>query len=154
MYNDNLARKYEPRKRGKEIPVTTPRQLRQHKRKLRVNLTNALKLGVLLAIFVVGSLFVLSRNVKVTEQSERVQKLKEEYSLIETENRKKEIEISRKVDIATVEEKAIAVSNMNRARQDQIMYINVQAEDYGVVASKERNEESGGVMWGLLAYLK
>ena len=154
MYNDNLARKYEPRKRGKEISVNTARQLRQQEKKLRLNLTNALKLGFLLAIFVAGSLFVLSRNVAVTEQSEKVSQLKEEYSLIETENRKKEIEISRKVDIATVEEKAIAVSNMNRARQDQIMYINVQAEDYGVVASKEEDDENKGIMWGLLAYLK
>ena len=155
MYNDNLARKYEPSKRGQEVPVTTVRKLKKREKKVRVNVQNTVKLGTLLALFVLGSLLVLSRNVVVTEQSKKVSELKNEYSVLETENRKKEIEISRKVDIATVEERAISSCNMNRARQEQIMYIDVQAEDYGVVTpQKEDKEEKNGIMWGLLAYLK
>lgn len=153
MYNDNLARKYEPRKRGLEIPVDTARRPKA-KKKVKVNVGNAFKLGLFLVVFVLGSLLVLGRNVAVTEQREKVTKLKEEYSLLETENRKKEIEISQKVDIATVEERAISVSNMNRARQDQIMYIDVQEEDYGVVAAKTNDDENTGILNGLLAYLK
>ena len=91
----------------------------------------------------------------VTEQSNKVAELKKEYSALETENRKREIEISRKVDIATVEERAISVCNMNRARQEQIQYITVQAEDYGVVTAQNKdNNEKSGTMWGLLAYLR
>ena len=147
MYSDNLARKYESSK----IPVTRVKK----KKKLKVNVANTLKLLSLLACFVIGSFLVLSVNVMVTEQSKKVAELKKEYSALETENRKREIEISRKVDIATVEERAISVCNMNRARQDQIQYINVQAEDYGIVtAQNNKDEEKSGIMWGLLAYLK
>ena len=147
MYRDNLARKYETSK----IPVTRVRK----KKKLKVNVANTLKLLSLLFCFVIGSFLVLSINVTVTEQSKKVAELKKEYSALETENRKREIEISRKVDIATVEERAISVCNMNRARQDQIQYVNVQAEDYGIVtAQNNKAEEKSGIMWGLLAYLK
>lgn len=155
MYNDNLARKYEPSKRGQEISVSTVRKLRKPAKKAKVNFAKLFRVGKLITFFVLGSMLVLSRNVAVTEQSEKVAKLKKEYSRLETDNRKKEIEISQKIDIATVEERAISNSNMNRARQEQIMYVDVQAEDYGVVASQNsEKEEKNGIMWGLLAYLK
>lgn len=153
MYNDNLARKYEAPKRGESLSVSVPRKLKVPEKKNRVNLGNAFKLVILLAFFVAGSLLVLGRNVKVTEQSKKVARLKEEYSVLETENRKKEIEISRKVDLATIEEAAVSSCNMNRARQDQIVYIDVQAEDYGVVVQQEEQENKGFIR-GLLAYLK
>ena len=154
MYNDNLARKYAPEKRGHEISVARVRTTAKTRKKVKLNIGNTLKLGVLLFVFVMGSFLVLTRNVKVTEQGKRVSELKAEHSLLETENRKLEIDISRKVDIATVEERAISSCNMNRARQGQIMYVDVQAEDYGVVNSKKEKHDNSGIMWGLLAYLK
>lgn len=156
MYNDNLARKYEMPKRGKEVAVSTPKELPKSKKKVKVNIGNALKLGLILVCFVAGSLLVLSKNVEVTEQNDKVSKLKEEYSVLETDNRKKEIEISRKVDIATVEEKAISSCNMNRARQDQILYVDVQTEDYGVVSQENKDvaADKKGFIRGLIAYLK
>lgn len=155
MYNDNLARKYEPSKRGREISVSAVRKLPVKQKKVKVNVGNTLKLGAVLLCFVIGSFLVLSKNVKVTEQNEKVAKLKNEYSVLETDNRKKEIEISRKVDIATVEEKAIAGCNMNRARQDQILYVDVQTEDYGVVSEENKTENNKkGFIRGIIAYFR
>lgn len=153
MYNDNLARKLDTHSYNGNISVSTPRKLKAPQKKTRINVDRAVKLGIFLIVFVLGSLLVLGKNVKVTEQGKKVSKLKEEYSRIETENRKKELEISRKVDLATVEEAAIASCNMNRARQEQIVYINVQAEDYGVVYGQDEPEKTG-FLRGLLAYLK
>lgn len=156
MYNDNLARKYEMPKRGKEVTVSSLGKLPKSKKKVKVNIENVLKLALILVCFVAGSLLVLSKNVKVTEQNDKVSKLKDEYSVLETDNRKKEIEISRKVDIATVEEKAISSCNMNRARQDQILYVDVQTEDYGVVSREKKDDatDKKGFIRGLIAYLK
>lgn len=153
MYNDNLARKLDTHSYNGNISVSTPRKLKAPQKKTRINVDRAVKLSIFLIVFVLGSLLVLGKNVKVTEQGKKVSKLKEEYSRIETENRKKELEISRKVDLATVEEAAIASCNMNRARQEQIVYINVQAEDYGVVYGQDEPEKTG-FLRGLLAYLK
>ena len=153
MYNDNLARKLDTHSYNGNISVSAPRKLKAPQKKTRINVDRAVKLSIFLIVFVLGSLLVLGKNVKVTEQGKKVSKLKEEYSRIETENRKKELEISRKVDLATVEEAAIASYNMNRARQEQIVYINVQAEDYGVVYGQDEPEKTG-FLRGLLAYLK
>ena len=155
MYNDNLARVHKPLGQERRVSVSEVRKLKKTAPKIRVNVGNVAKLAIVLVVFVVGSVLVLSRNVMVTEQSGKVAKLKEEYSMLETENRKREIAISQQVDIATVEEYAISNCNMNRARQEQIMYVDVQAEDYGVVVNNITDEaESSSFMRGLLAYLK
>ena len=155
MHNDNLARVRKPLGRTRRITASEMRKFRNASPKTRINVGNVVKLTTLLLVFVCGSILVLSRNVMVTEQSRKVAELKREYSMLETENRKREIAISQKVDIATVEEYAISNCNMNRARQEQIMYVDVRADDYGVVVSREDDENgTNGFKKGLLAYLK
>ena len=72
--------------------------------------------------------------------------------------KKKEIEINQKIDLKTVEELAVASYNMNRARKEQIVYIDVQGQDYGVMAkapTEEHAEDNNfNVHTGLMAYLE
>ena len=73
-------------------------------------------------------------------------------------NKKKEIEINQKIDLKTVEELAVASYNMNRARKEQVVYIDVKGQDYGVMAKntspEEEPTENFNVLTGLMTYLE
>lgn len=85
MYNDNLARKLDTHSYNGNISVSAPRKLKAPQKKTRINVDKAVKLSIFLIVFVLGSLLVLGKNVKVTEQGKKVSKLKEEYSSLSLE---------------------------------------------------------------------
>ena len=61
------------------------------------------------------------------------------------------------MDLKTVEELAIASYGMNRARSEQIVYIDVPDQDYGVMAKapakEDTSENNFGIQNGMIAYL-
>lgn len=117
-----------------------------------------LKAAVVIAFFIIGGISLILQNVKITEQSNQNAKLKAQYAQLYSSNKKKEIEINQKVDLKTVEELAVASYNMNRARQGQIVYIEVKGQDYGVMAKAqpqpEDSESSFSGPTGWMAYLE
>ena len=93
----------------------------------------------------------------MTEQQKKVTQLNSEYSRLVSENKKAEVAINQKIDLKAVEELAISNYGMNRAKKSQIVYIDVLAEDYGILSSQKENkdnEKDKKLLSGLMAYLK
>ncbi|MBQ7792350.1 MAG: hypothetical protein IJ367_02515 [Clostridia bacterium] len=119
---------------------------------------NHLKAAIVIAFFIIGGISLILQNVQITEQSNKNAKLKTQYAELYSSNKKKEIEINQKIDLKTVEELAVASYNMNRARKEQIVYIDVKGQDYGVMAKAPTQDtespENVNVLTGLMAYLE
>ena len=139
MYNTNLAHESIEKPRGKALDIrhTIKKRMTREKR-----ITYA-KLALVILFVILGSMSILIRNVANTETGNRVKKLKEEYTLLCTENQKLEVEIGKKVDLKTIEEIAVSSYGMNRAKKDQIIHINVSGQDYGVVAAAPPKKDNG-----------
>lgn len=154
MAQENLA--YQS-KRKKEALMHDIRPVIEKKRKKEKQLSH-IKAVVLIAFFIVGGFSLVLQNVQITEQSKKNANLKSEYAELYSANKKKEIEINKKIDLKTVEELAVASYNMNRARSSQIVYIDVKGQDYGVMAKATPDEDSSDekirVQNGLVAYLE
>lgn len=158
MYNDNLARKeYYRNYSEKHVTKThdmTFGKVRQAKKGQKVF---GLKCLAVAAVFLVGSLFLLTKNMQVTRQKKKVSQLNSEYTRLLSDNKKAQVDINKKIDLKTVEELAISNYGMNRAKKSQIVYIDVSAEDYGVINSGEEEESEKSekkFLSGLMAYLK
>jgi len=151
-HNDNLARKYD---RASDIRRRNDDTLtlgKSRSEQIRKRVTN-LKFSAVILFIIVGAAILLSKNAQVTEQKNRVSELKKEYAAIVHENKKTEIEINQKIDLKKVEEIAISNYNMNRAKKSQVVYINVEQEDYAVINNETESEESPSLTSSLVAYL-
>ena len=136
MYNSNLAHK--PRGLSYDISHTIEKREKGLSKKKKAGY---IKAAIVLVFALLGAMSLLARNVTNTETGNRIKKLKEEYTVLCTENQKKEVEIGKKVDLKTIEELAVSSYKMNRARKEQIIHINVSGQDYGVVASNHAGKE-------------
>ncbi len=128
------------------------------KRKQKEKALSQLRLTIVIAFFILGGISLILQNVQITEQSKINANLKSQYAELYSANKKKEIEINQKIDLKTVEELAVASYNMNRARKEQVVYIDVKGQDYGVMAKAAPQEEDSSakkftVLNGLVAYL-
>lgn len=157
MYNDNLARKeyysdYSNRRTTKTHDVTFGRKAQAKKSQKAFGF----KCLAVAAVVLVGSLFLITKNMQVTEQKKKVSQLNSEYATLLSENKKAQVDINKKIDLKTVEELAISNYGMNRAKKSQIVYIDVSAEDYGVINSQNEDDEKEDKQFlsGLMAYLK
>lgn len=151
MYNDNLAYKplIEKKRRVSDINHIVK------KKPTKKAKSTYLKLSILIVFFMIAAISLLLKNAQVNEQSAKNAKLKIEYADIYSQNKKKEIEINKKIDLKTVEEIAISTYGMNRARKEQIVYVDVKGQDYGIVAkanTEETNDKKTNTLTGLLAY--
>ncbi len=127
------------------------------KKQAREKRMSHLKVAVVIAFFIIGGISLILQNVQITEQSNQNAKLKAQYAELYSSNKKKEIEINQKVDLKTVEELAVASYSMNRARKEQIVYIDVKGQDYGVMAKAQPQQEPDQNFNGLngwMAYLE
>ncbi|MBE7019019.1 MAG: hypothetical protein E7413_03975 [Ruminococcaceae bacterium] len=153
MTFDNLA--YEHKQRDKAIthdfrPIAEKRRAKEKKR-------SQLKVTLFIICFIVGGISLIFNNAQITEQSKKNTALKAEYAELYSANKKKEVEINQKMDLKTVEELAIASYGMNRARSEQIVYIDVPDQDYGVMAkatdTSDSSDDNFGIQNGMIAYL-
>lgn len=157
MYNDNLARKHDYTQYSQQNTKTHDMTFGRTHTKTKAQKRLGLKCVAVLAFCVIGSLFLLSKNLQVTEQQKKVTQLNSEYSRLVSENKKAEVAINQKIDLKAVEELAISNYGMNRAKKSQIVYIDVLAEDYGILSSQKENkdnEKDKKLLSGLMAYLK
>ncbi len=153
-YNDNLARKHEYSADIRKKAHTSDMTFGKSNREVVQQRVRTLKFVTVILFFIVAAGILLSKNAQVTEQKNRVSELKEEYNRIVHENKKTEIEINQKIDLKTVEEIAISNYNMNRAKKSQIVYINVEQEDYAVInGTPQEVEEKSTLTNRLVAYL-
>ena len=138
MYNSNLAHEtiIKPRGKSYDIRHTIERRLTRDKKAAYT------KMVLVALVVILGAMSILMRNVANTEIGNRVKQLKEEHTLLCTENQKKEVEIGKKVDLKAVEELAVSSYGMNRAKKEQIVHININGQDYGVVAANIKDRDS------------
>lgn len=149
MYKESTARKYQHSQSAN--PHLT---LGKSKKSIIARRVFVVKVVAFLVFLGVLASIILSMDARLTEQSEKVSAMKKEYSKLLSENKKAEIEINKKIDLKTVEEIAISNYNMNRARKSQVVYIDVKAEDYGVVNSaNEDDDQKVGLKSALEEYL-
>ncbi len=154
QYNDNLARRYNNASGVHRASNDTFTLGKSRKEQINQRV-GSLKFLAFILFFIVAAVILLSKNVQVTEQKNKVSDLKKEYNAIVHENKKKEIEINQKIDLKKVEEIAISNYNMNRAKKSQIVYINVEQEDYAVINGvTDSDNEKTSVSEGLVAYLQ
>lgn len=153
MAHQNLAYKS---KRSQEAYIHDIRPVLKKKQAKEKRL-NHLKVAIVIAFFIIGGISLILQNVQITEQSNKNAKLKAQYAELYSSNKKKEIEINQKIDLKTVEELAVASYNMNRARKEQIVYIEVKGQDYGVMANatpiQQEPQNQLNSFTGKLAYL-
>ena len=154
MATENLA--YQS-KRKKAALTHDIRPIIEKKRTKEKRLAHT-RIAIVIAFFILGGISLVLQNVQITEQSKKNATLKAEYAELYSANQKKEIEINQKIDLKTVEELAVASYNMNRARKEQIVYIEVKGQDYGVMAKTNPQEDSSAAdhfhgQNGLVAYL-
>lgn len=153
MSFDNLA--YQPQPRDAAIvhdlrPIAEKKR-NQEKKRLQ------LRVAIFLVCFILGGISLIIHNSQLTEQSRKNADLKTQYTNLYSTNKKKEVEINQKMDLKTVEELAIASYGMNRARSEQIVYIDVPDQDYGVMAmsssAEPKTTNNFGIQNGMIAYL-
>ena len=99
-----------------------------------------------------GSLLV--RTVKISEKSDELSKIKEEYTELVNENKQLEVSINTQIDLKKVEEIAIAKLNMNTPLKSQIIYINATPRDYGevITPADQKKKKTGGIMGIIKAF--
>ncbi len=86
-------------------------------------------------VAIVASL--LFKTVEINEQKINLNNMKSEYNELCAYNKKLEVDINSKIDLRKVEEIAIAQLDMNQPKKSQIVYINTEPKDYGVVFGEE-----------------
>ncbi len=158
MYNDNLARKqYYSDYSNNHITKTHDVTFGKRKQVKKNQTAFKLKCVAVVCVILIGSLFLLTKNMQVTEQKRKVSQLNSEYTKLLSENKKAQVDINKSIDLKAVEELAISNYGMNRAKKSQIVYIDVLAEDYGVINSQKDEDdkkEDRKFLSGLMAYLK
>ena len=104
-------------------------------------------------VAIVASL--LFKTVDINEQKISLSAMEEEYNELCTCNKKLEVDINSKIDLRKVEEIAIAQLDMNQPKKSQIVYINTEPKEYGVVVGAEdgKSDKSGGVLASLIKSL-
>ena len=150
---DNLA--YE--RKHKERAITHDFRPIAEKKRAKEKKRYHLRVFLFILCFIVGGISLISNNARITEQSKTNAALKAQYAELYSANKKKEVQINQKIDLKTVEELAIASYGMNRARSEQIVYIDVPDQDYGVMAqaseTSDSNTKNFGIQNSMIAYL-
>ena len=153
MTLDNLA--YE--RKHKEAAIVHDLRPIAEKRRAKEKKRLHIKVVLFIVCFIVGGISLTFQNAHITEQSQRNAALKTQYAELYSANKKKEVEINQMMDLKTVEELAIASYGMNRARSEQVVYINVPEQDYGVMAqapdTADPYDGNFGIQNGMIAYL-
>ncbi len=103
-------------------------------------------------VAIVASL--LFKTVEINEQKISLNNLKSEYNELCSYNKKLEVDINSKIDLRKVEEIAIAQLDMNQPKKSQIVYINAEPKDYGVVFSEESDyKDNSNILASLIKSL-
>ncbi len=129
---------------------TQKTQKRQEERK---TLTGAqqkafcrLMLTAVMIVFLACSAFIYV-NVMVLRASTRIDNLEKDLALAVDQNKQKEIEINKNLDMKVIEKKAVEKLGMQKPDNSQIVYINVQKSEYSEAINSAK--PSGNVLSGV-----
>ncbi|MBQ8588027.1 MAG: hypothetical protein IJ454_01410 [Clostridia bacterium] len=98
-------------------------------------------------------------NVMVLRASTKIDNLEKELALAVDQNKQKEIEINKNLDMKVIEKKAVEKLGMQKPDNSQIVYINVKKSEYSeaVNAAKKSEPVLGGVknaFLGIVEYFR
>jgi hypothetical protein len=110
---------------------TVKKRVKAHKKRTAKNILS-------IAVVTVLAFCLLGRNAYITEKSTQLSKLKEEYETINSRVVGKECELEKKIDLKSIAMKATAELCMQTPEKHQLVYINMQNEDYAEGAPKSR----------------
>ncbi len=107
------------------------------------------------AVYIVAIIAsLLFKTVEINEQKIELNNLKSDYNELCAYNKKLEVDINSKIDLRKVEEIAIAQLDMNQPKKSQIVYINTEPKDYGVVFDEQSgNPDSSSILASLIRSL-
>ncbi len=97
---------------------------------------------VVLFVFIAASVLVYINVMAIRAATEK-EKLQKEYTLLVDDNKQKEMEISRKVDVKVIEKKAVDELGMQKPDNSQIIYVNVKKDNSEEIVKDEQSEEGG-----------
>lgn len=86
-----------------------------------------------IAVFGICSALIYT-NVIILRAATDVEKLKDELAVVTEKNSRKEMEISQKLDMKVIEERAVNDLGMQRPDNSQIIYVDVKQNSYSEVA--------------------
>lgn len=100
-------------------------------------------------IFCLGIVFaiacgVLYGNARIIQASSRVSELQAELKKVTEDNTQKLLDLEKSLDLKKVEEIATTELGMKRPEKYQIVYVDVQQNDYGEVTQTEKPEPLQG----------
>ncbi len=128
VYGNN-AYKYE------KEPVRVQRETRRRKRSNK----NALKAFVLLGAITMLAFCLLFRSAHLLAQKNEINTLTKELEAVKSEIIQQEFEINKTIDFDIVENIAITKLGMQRADKSQIVYLDMNNEDYAEIENSEQN---------------
>ncbi len=126
VYGNN-AYKYE------QEPVRVQRRAPKRKNK------NASKAFVLLAVITLLAFCLLFRSAQLLAQKNEINSLAKELEAVQSEIIQQEFEINKTIDFNTVENIATTKLGMQRADKSQIVYVDMNNEDYAEVENQGQN---------------
>lgn len=124
-----LQPEYKPTK--KQYPKKSTAKKMDTKTKLRKQAkNNNLKIMLYIGtIFVI--LFAVSyRNALIAQKYSEIKKLKSSLSEVEKENKQLEVNIESKTNLGAIEEKASKELGLKKLGDSQVVYVNIEKQDY------------------------
>lgn len=116
-------------------------QLREKKKReakrMKIKAQRQLNFFVICSIIALSAAayFMISKNVQLHESKDKITKLENELTMLESNTSQKIFELEQSVDLNAVEQIASTRLNMQRPEKYQIVYINVQTDDVADITS-------------------
>jgi len=102
-------------------------------------------------IFTSLAFCLLFRYALITEQCSEVARLKTQLEDTNSIMVEKEFDRDRQIDLKTIEQIATSKLGMKRPEKYQIVYIDLENDDYAQVIQKDKNQGSLGIIMGGLS---
>lgn len=134
MYDGTSAYQLDYDRQQQEVEENS-RVKRQMARKRKF--ARRVKLMCCLAVVFALACGVLYGNARIIQASARVSELQAELEKVTEENTQKRLELEKSLDLKKVEEIAINELGMKRPEKYQIVYVDVQQNDYGEVTQPQ-----------------
>ena len=137
-YNNNISRyEYEtsPRKLQPEYkPIKKKKMKKSTARKINTNVNTKKKNNSKIVLYI-GVIFVILfaisyRNALIAQRYSELKGLKSNLAAIDKENKQLEVNIESKTNLGAIEEKASKELGLKKLDDSQIVYVNLDKEDY------------------------
>ena len=132
-----LKPEYQPIK--KQYPKKST--AKKTKKVVQVKKKNNYKVVIYIGFIFIMLFAVSYRNALITQKYSEIKGLKSKLSEVEKENKQLEVNIESKTNLAAIEEKASKELGLKKLDKSQIIYVNLDKQDYVEPATEEIKPE-------------